>query len=782
MKLDWERGHGPVTGPINAAAATLAASWAGHLTDMPWPTATVVASAGLIGSHIAGRRKNMTRHTLVMRAAGWLGAGGWSSWAIANGPWDTWTLTTLLAGAIGLGAGIAGAHAAEKNAPAKAAEAQRLENAANLDAKRQAIATEWTDRILRVTTVQTQIVGVETDTEGNLFTLDGECAEGGSNWKTIKRYEEALASDARLPEGCGVEVLPGANRGAFLMTVATANKLIDDANYPDDFSPLSINDGSPLGVHRDGTIGAPVMRQLSATFVGRRGSGKTNLMNVCLGNQVRQVDNLSWVIDLNGGGLALAWLHKWHELGRPGRPPIDWVADTPEKALDLAQAALRIAKARKPGYKKREIEANDDKLPVDATVPAITINNDEIAELFSPKARRDPILREVGDTLVQVQELARAVAVNTINAALRATQDVISEPQILVQSALKIGMKSDEREMNYLFGWDDRITPEDIPYAGCGAMKIEDTPARPIKIYRIKPQQIEALIKATADRQPELDDLSRKAAGEAYERRWENTDHLFGLADAPTPTTATAPSTGATATPAPGRGRNVTANWGTAAPAPSIKDDLADADDALHKLREAMNEATNHDDDLNKQFQTVVEQGGLTWQAPPNPLTDDTDGDTEATTDPRYQHIYRIVEGAGPAGIGPAAISDAFTRLHPTETPPNPTVIGRWLKADDRIHQPKFGRYALKDTGEAEPADGDDLTRQVNELMAPAMELVIAKQHASATFIQRQLRCPWDVANGILLVLVAAGIIDAQPDEHGNHRVLRRPDGPPTGE
>jgi hypothetical protein len=97
-------------------------------------------------------------------------------------------------------------------------------------------------------------------------------------------------------------------------------------------------------------------------------------------------DNLTWVIDLNGGGLALPWLHAWHTGGRPGRPPIDWVADTPAKALAMAKAALvRIAKARKPGYKHLEIAANDDKLPVRPAVPGILIAGDEIAEIFSPR-------------------------------------------------------------------------------------------------------------------------------------------------------------------------------------------------------------------------------------------------------------------------------------------------------------------------------------------------------------------------------------------------------------
>lgn len=689
MKLDWDRGHGPVTGPINAAAAILAASWAGNVADMPWQVAALTAGTGLIGTHIAGRRKQLTRSSLALRAATWLGAGGWASWAVIHGPWTQWGIGTLAAGAIGAGIGITGARHAEKKAEEKKEAETEARKAGDLDAKRQAIATEWADRIKRVCSIETTIVGVDLMDTDTGFTLDGDIGPGGDTWKNIKAYEEALAADARLPEGCGVEVGPGANRGSVLLIVTTANKLIEDIDYPDDYSPLSINDPAALGVHRDGTKAAPVMRQLSATFVGRRGSGKTNLMNVSLGNQCRMVDNLAWVIDLNGGGLALAWLHKWQELGRPGRPPVDWVADTPEKALALAEAALRIAKARKPGYKKRELAANDDKLPVGADVPAITINNDEIAELFSAKARRNETLKKVGDTLIQIQELARAVAVNTINAALRATQDVISEPQLLVQSGLKIGMKSDEREMNYLFGWDDRITPEDIPYAGCGAMKIEDAPARPMKVYRMRPDQMAKIIEATSSLRPELDELSRKAAGEAYDRRWDGTDHLFGIGNSPVPVQQDYEEE--TTQPAPSRGSGVTAGWGTQPPSGDIRPELDRADDALRKLRDAVADAGNRDTDLDREFRSVMEQGGVTWQPPT--ANEDTTSDEG---DPRRPLIFDIVQAAGPGGMGPALIHGTFAVKHPQHKAPNTTVIARWLKADDRIHQPKYGTYAVK--------------------------------------------------------------------------------------
>jgi hypothetical protein len=713
MKIDWDAGHGPLTGPLNTAGATFAAAWTGHVAGMPPLWAAATAGAGLLGHHIAGVRHRVTGATLAMRAATWTGAGTWCSWAMATSPLTATAIGSLAAGTAGLSMAWLGERHATRKAEQHAAD-QKIADLRDAATQAQSkLAAEWQDRIARVCNIHgIRIVGIEQWPTGAGYTLDAELPAGGTTWRNIRSHADGLAADAKLPEGCGVQVGAGAHRGAVLLDVATVNHLLADIDYPDDYSPLTINEPVNFGVFPDGTPAEQYLREASIVGVGQRGSGKTNFMNVALAGGVRMTDNLDWVIDLNGGGLALAWMHAWEKAGRPGRPPIDWVADTPEKALAMSRAAVDIAKARKPGYKAREIEANDDKLPVGPDVPAITVRCDEIAELFSPKAMRDPILRETAGNLVQLMEIARAVAINEVLAALRATQDVISEPQLLKQSYIRIGLRvTDQNELAYLFGWEDKATPEDAPYPGSGLVKVGSNPARPFKVFRIKPSQIHEVVVASAGRQPELDDLSRRAAGEAYEQRWENTDHLFGRTTTPAPATVT-PTSAPAARPrathnwdTPTVPRTVTADWdNTPAPSADIKDALTASDDILNNVHRAMNETGTRDPDLDQQFRDILAGGEVTWADPnaflprptkntppttPGPATPDP-----GTGDQRRPLVIAIVHQGGPDGMSPDAILNAFKDAHPTMLPPHRSALTDWLKNDPTIHKPSRGLYA----------------------------------------------------------------------------------------
>jgi hypothetical protein len=206
-------------------------------------------------------------------------------------------------------------------------------------------------------------------------------------------------------------------------------------------------------------------------------------------------------------------------------------------------------------------------------------------------------------------------------------------------------------------------------------------------VYRLKPDQIRAVVEATAHRRPLLDSLSLKAAGEAYEQRWMNTDHLFG-GPMPEPPVEERP-----VAPAP-RGRGVTADWGTPPSGGEAQAAIDQAEAARRKLHEAMNDAGRRDDDLDAEFMRILADGGVTWKPPassdPAPVGEDGD--------PRRDLVYEIVAKAGPEGIGPEAIRDAIGRLYPDVEVPHAATIGRWLSADPRVHKPKFGRYAVRPT------------------------------------------------------------------------------------
>ncbi|WP_406459748.1 hypothetical protein OH768_33750 [Streptomyces sp. NBC_01622] len=698
MQIDWESGHGPFTAPLSAAGSALAASYAANAAGAsPW-WGVGVAGAGLVGSHIAGRQSGAGRGSLVLRAAAWVGAGAWCSWALNSGPWTVNCLATLAAGAVGLGAAMAGNRAARRRAEAAAAAEDTAAAHSGIMRGYRALAEQWSARFSRVCGIEgVLVVGVEMWPSGGM-TLEGRLPEGGYTWRDIQRHQDGLAGDARLPNGCSVEITEGADRGSFLANIETANQVAAGPTmYPDDYSPRSLNDGLQLGIHKDGSEAAPCIRQLTAIFTGRKGSGKSNLMNVAIAGQLRMVDVLVWVIDLNGGSLALPWLRAWAKAGRPGRPPIDWVADTPEKVLAMAEALLRIAKARKPGYADLQIEADDDKIPVSAAVPGIIANADEVAELYSAKARKHPTLRRAGDVLLQVVELARAVACNVIASALRATQDVLEEPQLVVQSGLKIAMKSDEREVAYLFGWGDKISPEDMPTAGTGAIKVLDDPARALVVYRMTPSEIAKIVVATAEYRPELDELSRLAAGEPYARRWENTDHLFNGSAAPAATAVADPPA---ERPVREGYTDPTADWDDPEPTapasvPTGEDAIADADATMRRIRGEIDETTDRDPDLDAEVRGIFEASGFTY-TPPAAL----DEAQPAGGDPRKALVYEVVLKSGPAGIGPEAIREFITRLYPDVDPPHAATIGRWLAADPRVHKAKYGRYAVL------PSDG----------------------------------------------------------------------------
>lgn len=679
--LDWQARHGVWSGVLNGAGTAVAVAAVGSQAGTPPTWALAAGAAGSLSTIVAGAvRRTLSKASIAYRAACWLTAGGWTAYALNNGVWDGPTLGALLAGTVVAGA-LGGDLAHHDRAVTERRTGQLLA------AERTKVAHEWEQRIERVGGSRlkgVRIIAVEKWASGAGQTLEGEVPTGGATWRDVAAICDGLASDAKLPEGCSVEAGPGVHRAAFLLKISTVNHLAEDAPYPDDYSELSINEPLALGVHSDGQLAAPVMRQLSAAIAAQKGAGKTNLLNVLIGQFCRCTDALVWVIDLNGGGLAQKWTRAWYTADRPGSPPIDWVAGDKHEALKMVRAALAVALARKQGYQDREIEADDDKLPVGPDVPAIELILDEGAEIIGQRAGFDPVLREIRDTLVRIMELARAAAVNVIGSYLRVTQDVVSEPQIIKQAALRIGLRvADQNEIAYLLGWDAKVVPEDMPWEGCGVIKVHNEPVQKLKVWRILPSQIADVVQATAGLRPRLDGLSERAAGTDYATRWARTAALFGQ-QPDQDTDSSGPDPGA----------DVTAAWDE-----PVDDANAAAEEARRRLHRAVAEKEGRDPDLAEEFARVIGEAvpEPDWRedadqhAPPAP-------EPGRPVDPRRERARAIVRDTGQDGIKSKHLVDRLYADFPTN-PPNRSTVQQWLADDVRdglMHQPngRRGYYA----------------------------------------------------------------------------------------
>ncbi|QWA22363.1 hypothetical protein KJK32_16740 [Streptomyces sp. JCM17656] len=114
----------------------------------------------------------------------------------------------------------------------------------------------------------------------------------------------------------------------------------------------------------------------------------------------------------------------------------------------------------------------------------------------------------------------------------------------------------------------------------------------------------------------------------------------------------------------------------------------------MRRIRGEIDETTSRDPDIEAEARAIFEASGLSY-TPPAAL----DEAQSAGGDPRKAIVFEIVLKSGPAGIGPEAIRDIITRLHPDVDPPHAATIGRWLSNDPRVHKAKYGRYAVRPDG-----------------------------------------------------------------------------------
>lgn len=689
LAVDWRARHTPTSGTTNAALTALSVAAVGSQTDLAPAWALGAASIGALGALAAGTNGDqpLARVSVGVRVGAWLAGGVWTSWALTqHDVWDWGTIGPLVGLAFGFGASASTLASKKKREIARREEAR----AALFRVK---LATEWERRIERVTNIKgAKVDNIEywKDAEGKEtgagYDIEVTLPEGGSTWRVLQQYTEQFAGDADLPEGCGVEVTNGVSRARAIIKVNIKNALNEGVDIPHDASELSFEEDFDIGKLRDGALAMINIREFSAMVVGAKRTGKTNQLLAIITRLLRMPNLRVWVIDFNGGGVALQWLRAWHDLGRPGRPPIDWVASEPREAEAMASAAVRIAKARKLEYTRLMAEADTDLLPMTADIPGIVIITDEGAEVYAnPKHQR------VAEPMKEVLRIAGASGVNQINCFLRATADVTGDTLIKSQSRALIGMRmSVEEEIAFLFGWKSGIKPEDMPDRGYGAFTMNPEMGSSVfRGYRVLPKRdinwfVEHTVKYRQN--DSLDEVSARAAGDIYATRWadDRAGFIFdGSAPAPAVPEATEEPPGD--------------DW-SATPSGDSSARLAAAVEAAEGER------------VVDPFEKVLAEAGVsdpsdpsTWpehvrQAHPEKVEEAAQVDDEATSDNLRDMVFGLLKARTEAGgMAVDEIRQALIDVYGEEVVPVRQTITRWLREDDRIHKPTgYKKYAVR--------------------------------------------------------------------------------------
>ncbi|MEU9955521.1 hypothetical protein [Streptomyces sp. NPDC050982] len=524
--LDWAAGHGPVTGALSATTGAFAVAATGAATAMPPGWALAVGAAGALGHTVVGLRVRNAGRTLATRAASWLVGAGWTTWAMTNGPLTWAALGSLATIGVGIGAAARSAALFEEAREEEALAVEQRAIAQELSAERRAIAAEWVERIQRICHITVRVLGVEMWETGAGYSLDLE-PQGGVTFDRIAQHSVTLSADAKLPHGCTATASPGIHQGRTILDVTTVNVLEQERTYPTDYGTLSVLTGIPWGYRTNAEQILTYLREQCALIVGPTGSGKTNMVHVILAGFARADDVLTWVIDLNAGSAGLPWVlpalngELVREDGKPVRPGVDWLAGTYDEALTMLDAAVRVAKQRKMGYQDLLSKANTDLLPISPKIPQIMLVIDEGAEILASQDRQ---IRKLGEKILEVIRIARAMGVRTVLTALGATGSVLSNLMIRREAKVRVALTGGETEgmdLSKMFPGRRGLRVDQAPFKGAGFMGTPESPAALFKGWRILPNQIREVTAATSDRHPMLDAVSAKAAGPAYARRWD---------------------------------------------------------------------------------------------------------------------------------------------------------------------------------------------------------------------------------------------------------------------
>ncbi|GAA2657700.1 hypothetical protein [Nonomuraea recticatena] len=529
---------GPIAGSAMGFLGIAALSVIGQKVPFEPLIPAVATGVCCVGSILHSADIGAHTPTLLYRLLCVLGAGSWLTYTISMAEGLPKTSVTWL----GLGVLTAAVTSPLFRHKGTTARAGRGPKGAVLHRKTAALAAEWEQRVWAIARIQMQVLSIRWWDSKAGYSITG-FMYGGATRSQLSQFQDSLASDAGLPDGCGVEVDKREREGRrneVILHVSTVNKLTEDVEWDHKLEMTSFHEPKKLGSFRDGSPVLIRMRSTSGLVIGQRDSGKTTVLQGMTYRAIMCYDALGYHLDLNGGSLSQPWLQPWLE-GVTDRPAIDWAASNLDEGLALVSWLLDVAKDRKHTYRHLKIKHSTSRMPIGTGAagegpPALTLFLDEGAEVLAPGIR-DPDLRELREMIEELQRVGRDAAVNVIASALRATQDTIA-PNIKLQSTFRAGMfVMDESELNYLFGWKAAISTDDLYGAGTGFVQSKEFGTRAWKAGNLFPEGLEPhdprfnmVGKAAiyvANHRPDVDAPAAAIGGRNYAERLERMRAAF---------------------------------------------------------------------------------------------------------------------------------------------------------------------------------------------------------------------------------------------------------------
>lgn len=529
MTLDWRMRHGPVSGPAHAASALTLSAAVAALPAVALPPELILGGAAVTaGGMVLLTRGSVTLAALAYRVSALLGGAGWVAHVLTVG-WSPASVATLAGGALAFGVLGRGAAARQRAADRRQEKLTAAYADQQVQDRLHGLADHWIHRIGTVCKVVVSVLAIEPwihpGPDGRPrqtgYTLELRLPTNGATWRDIAAHTTGLAAAEDLPNGCGIEVQEGASRRRVLMHVSTVDALRDSIPLPASPEPRTINDPLDVGVRRDGSRAEISLQFDAAVLVGATGSGKSNEIQALMARVVECMDTLICVIDKNGGGLATPWLEPWATGDVDGPPPIYWVADTDEEAALMTEWLVELIAMRKRSQAAAMRAANDDKVAVSARVPQIVLIADEAGSL--PPA--------VTSRITDISDRGRGSRIRTLVCGLRATNEYVPTP-VLAQAATRIGMRvNDDRELGLLYNWTRTPDGADAPAPGYGFIGTHGQTPYVHKGYRVTPNQIGEIARATARYRPADVEAETLALLPPHLRRigmdrWTRTSHI----------------------------------------------------------------------------------------------------------------------------------------------------------------------------------------------------------------------------------------------------------------